>query len=338
MPANIGEMFYYGQIPWHCEGLALARPATVEEALRAGALNWEVGEVDMQTCDDPPSPVPKRKAIVRLDRSTGHKGRVLGVAHRGFDPLQNRDGALLFDAIFGKGKAVYHTGGYLGNGEVVWLLAKLDRPMHIANKQDVVEPYALFSNSHDGSLAFSISLTTVRVVCQNTLRMALQDRKLGEHFRRSHQGTLAEHTEAAKTFWSATLQELERTEQMFNALAKQPCNDTQFNQVVEKLLPMPAQPRNANQDPRRLKAWKTRTETINQARTKIQQLRSNGKGMDLDSANGTYWGALNAITEYVDHHHTIKDDSCLAYALLGDGMDLKVKAFQLIQEHCNAAA
>jgi hypothetical protein len=84
MPANIGEMFYYGEVPWHGEGLALARPTTLEEALRAGALHWEVGEVDLQTCDDPPSPVPKRKAIVRLDRPAGHLGRVLGVAHRGF--------------------------------------------------------------------------------------------------------------------------------------------------------------------------------------------------------------------------------------------------------------
>ena len=338
MAANIGEMFYYGEIPWHGEGLSLAQPATVEEALRAGALDWKVGEVKMQTCDDPPSPILKRKAMVRLDRVAGDEHRVVGVVHRDFRPLQNRDGALLFDAIFGKGKAVYHTGGYLGNGEVVWLLAKLDRPMRIANPQDVVEPYALFSNSHDGSLAFSISLTTIRVVCQNTLRMALHDRKLGEHFRRSHHGSLAEHTEAAKAFWAAALQELERTEQAFTALTKKPCNDAQFTRVVETLLPLPVKPRNTDQNPGLLKAWQTQTETISQARTKIQQLRGTGKGMNLDSANGTYWGALNAITEYVDHHHALKDGSRLAYTLLGDGMDLKVKAFRLLQESCQAAA
>lgn len=49
MAANIGEMFYYGEIPWHGEGLPLTRPPTVEEVLHAGALDWKVGEVNMQT-------------------------------------------------------------------------------------------------------------------------------------------------------------------------------------------------------------------------------------------------------------------------------------------------
>ncbi len=99
MPDNIGEMFYTGEMPWHGKGLALAKPANVDEALRAGGLDWRVGETDLVTADDPPSPVPMRKAIVRLDRPAGHEDRVLGVAHRGFQPLQNRDGAILFDAI-----------------------------------------------------------------------------------------------------------------------------------------------------------------------------------------------------------------------------------------------
>lgn len=102
MPDNIGEMFYTGVIPLHGKGLALAKPATLDEALKAGGLNWQVGDAELLTADNPPSPVPTRKAIVRLDRPA-HKNRVLGVAHRGFQPVQNREGAMLFDAIFGRG-------------------------------------------------------------------------------------------------------------------------------------------------------------------------------------------------------------------------------------------
>ncbi len=69
--------------------------------------------------------------LVRLDREPGDPERVLGVVHLGFKPLQNRDGARLFDAIFGDGKAVYHTGGYLGSGEVVWLMAKIEKTLTI---------------------------------------------------------------------------------------------------------------------------------------------------------------------------------------------------------------
>ena len=117
MPANVGEMFYTGAVPWHGLGVNLAQPATLEEALKVGGLTWEVGHVDMLTADDPPSPVSRRKALGRLDRPAGHSGPVLGVAHRGLSPVQNRDAGMIFDAIFGHGNRVYHTGGYLGDGK-----------------------------------------------------------------------------------------------------------------------------------------------------------------------------------------------------------------------------
>jgi hypothetical protein len=113
MPANVGEMFYFGEVPWHGLGKYVAQPATLEEALEFGGLNWEVGRADLMTAESPPSIVTKRKALIRLDRAPGEAGRVLGVAHRGFAPIQNREAGLLFDAIFGHQKQVYHTGDTL---------------------------------------------------------------------------------------------------------------------------------------------------------------------------------------------------------------------------------
>ncbi len=336
MPADIGEMFYTGETPWHGLGVHLAKPATVQEALKVGGLNWEVGEVDLLTADDPPSPVPKRKAIVRLDRPAGHDGRVLGVAHRGFQPLQNRDGATLFDAIFGQGKPVYHTGGYLGAGEVVWLLAKIDRPMTIA-RGDVVQPFALFANSHDGSMAFNIRLTTVRVVCRNTLAMAFRENLFGKQFRRAHQGTLRDHAVAAQEFFSATLRELDQVTTVFTTLTQKRCEDAKFKEIVEALLPEPKKPRNADRNPGLKKAWEQRLADVRAARAKIAELRGNGKGMDLDGSRGTFWGVLNAVLEFVDHHQSVKG-SRVSYALLGGGMEMKVKAFELVQKEAAKAA
>ncbi len=232
MPDDIGEMFYTGAMPWHGKGLELVKPATLDEALKAGGLNWEVGEAELLTGDDPPSPVPMRKAIIRLDRPPGDPHRVLGVAHRGFQPLQNRDGATLFDAIFGRGKAVYETGGYLGDGQVVWLLARIDKPLEIA-RGDVVQPYALLANSHDGSMAFNIRLTTIRVVCRNTLALALQEQSLGKQFRRSHQGGLRQHAEAAQQFFASTLQQLDYVAERFVQLSKKACQDAQFEKILQ---------------------------------------------------------------------------------------------------------
>jgi phage/plasmid-like protein (TIGR03299 family) len=327
MPDNIGEMFYTGEIPWHRKGLALAKPATMEEALRAGGLDWCVGETDLLTADDPPSPVPMRKAIVRLDRPAGHESRVLGVAHRGFQPLQNRDGAMLFDAIFGHGRPVYHTGGYLGRGHIVWLLAKLDKPRKIT-PGDVVEPYALFANSHDGSMAINIRLTMVRVVCQNTLALALKEQR-GQAFRRGHQGKLVDHAEAARTFFAATMKELDYVADKFVYLSSKTCNEDQFEEIINALLPEPKKPRNADANLGLRKAWQSNIERVRKAREKISDLRQSGLGMNLEGSSGTFWGVLNAILEFVDHHQE-GDKSGLSYALLGEGMDLKARAFSLV--------
>jgi hypothetical protein len=70
---------------------------------------------------------------------------------------------------------------------------------------------------------------------------------------------------------------------------------------------------------------------VNAARQAISALRENGKGMELNGSRGTLWGLLNAVLEYVDHHREV-NGSRLSYALLGDGMELKVRAFDMIQK------
>ena len=339
MAANIGEMFFVGKIPWHGEGIQLAKPATVEEALKVGGLNWKVGKVDLMTADDPPCPISQRKAIVRLDRPAGDARRVLGVAHPGFSPVQNRDGAMLFDAIFGQGKPVYHTGGYLGNGEKVWLLAKIDKEMRIG-RNDIVQPYALFANSHDGSMAFNIQLTTVRVVCQNTLSVALREKKFGKPFRRAHQGAFFEHAQAAQGFFAETLKELDFVADSFTVLSKKTCNDKKFQSIIEALLPDPKKPRNAEKYPGLLKAYESKLKGNRDARKEIARLKEEGMGMEMKTCRGTFWGVLNAVLEYVDHHKKdVKGSQLgLGYSLLGEGMNLKIKAFRMIQDEAAKAA
>ena len=336
MAANIGEMFYTGNVPWHGLGTSLKTPATLNEALKHGGLDWKVGHVDLQTTDDPPSPVLKRRAIVRLDRPAGHPNRVLGCVHHGFVPVQNGDGARLFDAIFGHGQPVYHTGGYLGNGEVVWLLAKIPNHEREIGPGDVVAPYALFANSHDGSMAFNIRLTTVRVVCQNTLSLAMREKQFGKQFRRSHSGSLRDHAQAAQDFFAATLKEFEYVTDAFKSLAGKVCPRETFDEILKTLFPDPTRPRNADKKPALQKAWETKLADVRAARQKIEHLRQHGQGMELNNTADSYWGVLNAVTEFIDHYKDVKEGHRLSYALLGEGMDLKARAYKLI--HGKSAA
>ena len=106
MAHDIGEMFYVGEKPWHGLGNKLARAATAIEALKEGGLDWTVEPVPLVTDETPPSPARTRVALVRSDRAPGDPRRVIGVVHRDFKPLQNRDGVMMFDRLLGRGERV----------------------------------------------------------------------------------------------------------------------------------------------------------------------------------------------------------------------------------------
>lgn len=264
MPANIGKMFYYGETPWHKSGVKLEQPANLSEALRYGYLNWEVELVDLVTIEG--AQAPMRKAVVRREIQPNlfdrRDGKVIGVVHPGFQPLQNRQGAEVFDAIFGRGERVYHTGGYLGNGEVVWLLARLPETFTLAGN-DIVEPYILYSNSHDGSRAIDFRLTTVRVVCQNTLNLALSSGDRNKVFKRSHSGRYGTLKDEFEGFFRFTIDALKVVQSQFGRLSQVLCEEEAFRQFVEAVFPLPAEP--ANQATAVKQAYETRKEQIGRA-------------------------------------------------------------------------
>ena len=331
MAHHIGEMFYYGERPWHGLGHALRAPATMTEALTAGGLDWEVELRPLAIAEEPSSKIPHRMAVVRKDRGPGAEGRVIGVVHPGFRPLQNRQGAELFDRLIGHGERVYHTGGYLKNGEVIWLLAKLPTTIKI-HGEDVVEPYLLFSNSHDGSRAIDIRLTAIRVVCNNTLTLALNKNAAGKVFRRAHSGSYALLEEEVQAFFAISIQQSEELQAIFAQLARARCEQTAFERFLQRLLPDPAKPVTAKPGTPVLKAWESRCATVATNRRQIQSVRREGipaRGLAPDS--DTWWGALNAVTGWVDHVQDIDGDR-YAHSLLGQGDHLKSAALTLIRK------
>jgi len=325
MPANVGEMFYYGAVPWHRQGTKLNQPANVEEAIQAGGLDWEVGMVPLCTNEDPPSPVKSRRAIVRQDRPRGHPERVLGVAHRGFKPLQNRQGIKIFDSIFGKGKRVYHTGGYLGAGEVVWVMAELPKNIKVTDA-DQVKTYSLFTNSHNGSIAIDFRLTTVRVVCQNTLSLALKEKDKRTFFKRAHQGNYDDLTQEVESFFSDTLKAADDLETQFKNMLERKFDDDLIKAYVESLFPEPTKPSRADVDSRVENLYLARVQKTKEARSQINNLNLNGKGTEIKGVKGSLWGTFNAVLEFIDHHEKNSRNN-IASNLFGTGAALKRKAY-----------
>ena len=121
------SMFYVGEPPWHGLGKRLQSPATAAEAIKAAKLNYEVMKCPLIAVhEDAALSVRGKFAIVRKDLWGQKECPVFGIVGKDYRILQNSEAFEFFDPIAGKGAAIYHTAGALGEGERVWILAKLD--------------------------------------------------------------------------------------------------------------------------------------------------------------------------------------------------------------------
>ena len=178
-------MMYVGEDPWHGLGTKLVNPPTSLEAIRAAGLDWEVDKFPLFAQFGKDRQFMKkvdRYALMPVDRIESPDCPVLGVVGQDYGIVQNRDAFTFFDPIISEKLATYETAGALGEGERVWVLAKLPGDI-VVHKDDKVIKYLLLVNSHTGMASVQIKLTPVRVVCNNTLTMALS---FGESMRIPH--------------------------------------------------------------------------------------------------------------------------------------------------------
>lgn len=167
MAANVESMFYVRETPWHGLGVRVNEAPASKEALTAAGLDWNVVQEPIYT--ETEELINGYKANVRdSDR------RVLGVVSDRYKVIQNTEAFAFTDTLLGEGVR-YETAGSLQGGRKVWLLAHMPHEYIISGER--ISPYLLFSNTHDGSGAVKIALTPIRVVCNNTLNLALSTAK-----------------------------------------------------------------------------------------------------------------------------------------------------------------
>ena len=163
MPANVETMFSVRETPWHGLGRIVMDAPASREALELAGLDWQVESRNIYSGTG--SVIPGYRANVRSTDDA-----VLGVVSDRYRIVQNEEAFQFTDDLLGEG-VTYETAGSLQGGKKVWMLAKLPEKYIIAG--DEVTPYLVFFNSHDGSSGVKVAMTPVRVVCQNTLNLAL---------------------------------------------------------------------------------------------------------------------------------------------------------------------
>ena len=168
MAANVETIFSTREVPWHGLGRIVSEAPASKEALELAGLDWEVIQKDIITVDGY-NIIPGFKANVR---STDDK--VLGIVTDRYKVVQNKEAFEFTDLLLGEG-VKYETAGSLQGGRRVWMLARL--PYQYVINSEEITPYMVFTNSHDGSGAIRVAITPVRVVCSNTLNLALSTAK-----------------------------------------------------------------------------------------------------------------------------------------------------------------
>lgn len=274
MAHNIESMFYAGQPVWHGLGRKVDEALTSAEAIKMGGLDWEVNPEPIQVVGG--QIIPGMKANVR---SSDHK--ILGVVTDRYKVVQNADAFAFTDMLLGEG-VKYETAGSLSSGKRVWLLAKMDTTKVCG---DDVDPYLVFTNSHDGTGAVKVAVTPIRVVCQNTLTLALS--KASRTWSTKHIGNIDGKLEDAKKtlgFASAYMEELkEESDKLTQVVVLAP----QFADFLMKMFPTDS------------KMSEEQVKNVERQRKALAELYNHKE--DIQRFHGTAYGVINAVADYLPH-------------------------------------
>jgi phage/plasmid-like protein (TIGR03299 family) len=303
MPAEFESGFVVGDRAWH--GLAEVfetSPPTAEEALTLAGQDWLVDKAPLQALI-PNGKSGPREVLVE-DRFATYRtdtGFVLGVVGADWTPVQNRTSFRWLDELVDGGELDYESVGVLQGGRKVFIQAKLPGFLEIGgHPNERIKRFILVCNGHAGTLAFRIKLVHQRVVCTNTLGMALSEG--GESFVARHTSGIEFRAQAARTVLGVAFREDERFSQMAEELVQTPLDPQggDFRQFLRRLVPLAP---GVEADSRKAK-------NVEEARLAIRNLAFSGE--DLEPVRGTAWAALQAAVEYSDWGTRVIGDGQLA--------------------------
>jgi phage/plasmid-like protein (TIGR03299 family) len=343
-----------GEPAWHGLGKNVSGAFDSDQALEWGGLDWKVSLWDVFAGPDRNSrPIsviaPDHRAVVRTDTQA-----VLGVVGTKYKLFQNAELGQFMDGLVGEKLAVFHTAGSLDGGKRVWMQMLLPQDYYVTPK-DVTQAFVLGTMAHDGTGAIKFSLSTNRVVCQNTLRRAVAERGDGLSIR--HTQSMKGKVNEARKALGLISQDMDVYAEEARAMARVKLGRSDVEKYVKTLTRTNGQPYFPTETPPEisledvLKATEAREEIgrelLDGYYAATERIAKKNKAIleavlcnhDCDVAAGTAWGAYNAVSEYSDHGATFrgqgaeeKANSRLNSAWFGAGHELKQAAFQAALE------
>ncbi len=308
MAAAVETMFYTREKPWHGLGTMVMESPDSKHALELAGLNWSVFQKELTTVDG--IPVPGFKANLRdMDN------RVLGVVTDRYKVIQNNQAFSFTDALLGEGVR-YETAGSLQNGRRTWILAKLPQKYIISG--DEITPYLVFMNSHDGTGAVKAAMTPIRVVCQNTLNLALSTAK--RSWSTNHVGDIQGKLEDAKYTLLYADKYMAELGKAIDQLNQQKLSDRKVYEYIDALFPLVD---NASEQQKK-----------NLCRMKEEVKVRYFDAPDLAHVGKNAYRFVNAVSDFATHAKPLRERANYRenlFARAVDGNAMIDKAFDLVK-------
>jgi phage/plasmid-like protein (TIGR03299 family) len=308
MAHQVETMAFANQVPWHGLGNRVNPDASVEEMLKEAGLDWDVNRMPLFAKGGKGRliAVPGRSALVR---STDDK--IMTIIGPNWKPLQNRDMMDFFRLYTEAGKIKLETAGALKGGRVIFGLANLGDSFTVG-KNDKVQGYLLIISPHEVGMTIRIKLTTVRVVCANTLAAAISDDKF--QYSQSHLRDF--DVESARAAVEAAHDQLAIFGKEARALAKRKMTDEDTVVFLSRFF----QPLTKEGEEASAKLDRKRIDFIMDPANQNQKLTAVLASVrDAPGATpGNAWGVLNGVLHWADHSAGRSVDARMTRAWLGD--------------------
>lgn len=308
MSAEVESMFYVRTTPWHGLGTRVEEALNAEEALQKSGLDWPVLLKSIQTEDG--IHIPGYQSNIRAT-----DGKVLGVVSDRYRIVQNKEAFEFTNTLLGEG-VCYETAGSLFDGKKIWVLARL--PEKYTFVGDQIVPYLVFTNSHDGMNGVKVAMTPIRVVCNNTLNLALSTAQ--RIWSTKHTGDMDLKLQDAKDTLFMAQDHMDRLGIGIEELSRIKLRDEKVVELLEELLP--------------IKADASETQERN-----IQKLRNDISfrylyAPDLKNVEKNGYRFINAVSDFATHAKPLRETRNYRENLFAKTMDGNVlidKAYELVR-------
>lgn len=305
----VETMMYVGKAPWHGLGKKIpeGQRLTVREAIATSGLD---SKVDLRPLFAEGPKNEKLEVLEQYAVCRRSDNKVLGIVGPDYVPLQNKDAFEWFQPFLDSGNATIETAGSIKRGKQVWVLAKIRAGEITIGDADKIANYILLSNSHDGSISVKVGFTPIRVVCNNTLSMA-HESKASKLLKVRHTARLLENLESIREIMDLADREFYATMNQYRALMKRKIDRSDLQRYVRIVFSLP-------------------DKGGNELVPNIMHLFDHGRGSDM--AGRTYWGAYNAVNEYLNYFRGRTQDNTLSSLWFGDSARINKTALSVAME------